>query len=95
MNGNLQRWTRHLIEIKGCKSVAELVRKYGEPPHKVPEDGFEIWHYPLGVASGTLYSIHVSVWPDRPFQAYMYMEPVSIPDTPQPAWWRFWKIWGL
>jgi hypothetical protein len=82
MPSNLQAWQRHLQQMKACKSIADLVRQHGEPSHKVPQDGFEIWHYPLGVAGGTLYSIHVSVWPDQRSQIYMHMEPTSAPDTP-------------
>jgi hypothetical protein len=73
--------------MKDCKSIAELVRQYGEAPHKVPQDAFEIWHYPLGAESGMLYSIHVSVWPDQSSQIYMHMEPTEAPDTaPRPRW---------
>ena len=61
MSSNLHAWQRRLQQMKECKSIAELVRQHGEP-HKIPQAGFEIWHYPLGVAGGTLYSIHVSVW---------------------------------
>src|SRR5215469_14865023 len=82
MPSNLQAWQRRLQEMKACKSVTELVRQHGEPSHKVPQDGFEIWHYPLGVASGMLYSIHVSVWPNQSSQIYMHMEPTSAPETP-------------
>src|SRR5580692_9297207 len=83
MYSNLQVWQRRLQQMKECKSIAELARQHGEPPHKVPQDGFEIWHYPLGVAGGTLYSIHVSVWPDQTSRIYMDMEPTSALDTPQ------------
>ena len=91
MPSNLKTWSRRLVEMQGCKTVADLVGKYGEPHHKVQQDGLEIWHYPLGVADGLLYSIHVSVWPDK-YQAYMFFEPASLSDSPpQRAWWQFWK----
>jgi hypothetical protein len=92
MRSNLQRWERRLGEMKRCNSIAELVQKYGDAPHKVPQDGFEIWHYPLGAEAGMLYSIHVSVWPDQSSQIYMHLEPINIPDTaPGLPWWKFWK----
>lgn len=77
--------------MRASKSVAELIAHFGEPHHKEQQDGFEIWHYPLGAASGTLYSVHVSVWPNQTLQAYMHMEPTSIPDSPRRAWWQFWR----
>ena len=91
MASNLETWSRRLVAMQGCKSIADLVERYGEPHHKVRQDGFEIWHYPLGVTGGMLYSVHVSVWPDK-FQAYMFFEPTSLSDSPrQRAWWQFWK----
>ncbi len=82
VHSNLRAWQRRLQQMKECKSITDLVRLHGEPPHKVPQEGFEVWHYPLGVAGGTLYSIHVSVWPDQARQIYMHMEPTSLPETP-------------
>jgi hypothetical protein len=41
----------------------------------------EIWHFPLGIAAGTLYSIHVAVMGDRQPQVYMHVELTSQPDT--------------
>jgi len=91
MSTNLKIWERRVLEMQGCKGIADLVSKYGEPHHKVQQDGFEIWHYPLGAASGKLYSVHVSVWPDK-CQAYMFFEPTSLSDTPPlRIWWQFWK----
>jgi hypothetical protein len=90
MPTNRQRWEGRCLQMMKCKSASALVARYGEPPHKVQSDGFEIWHYPLGIASGTLYSIHVCVQPDQSARAYMHMEPSNAPDTPQPAWWKFW-----
>lgn len=78
--------------MKECSSIADLVRKFGEAPHKVPEEGFEIWHYPLGTDSGMLYSIHVSVWPDQSSQIYIHTEPTDVPDTPRRnPFWAFWR----
>lgn len=78
--------------MKQCKNVDELVLHYGEAAHKLREDGFEIWHYPLGVTSNALYSIHVSVWSSESFQVYMHTEPTEASDTPlQPPWWMFWR----
>ena len=70
--------------MKDCKSVAELACTNGPPAHKDPQDGFEIWHYPLGAADGRLYSIHVSVWPDQAHQAYLFFEPTDLGDSSPP-----------
>jgi hypothetical protein len=92
MSLNLQQWERRLQQMRDCKRVADLVRQYGEPPHKVSQDGFEIWHYPLGAEAGMLYSIHVSVWPDQSPQIYLHMEPTDVQDSaPHRPWWMFWK----
>ena len=77
MAPDIERWERQALDMREFKTVAELVARYGEPHHKDQRDGFEIWHYPLGVASGMLYSVHVSVWPGQRFQVYMHMEPTS------------------
>lgn len=71
--------------MQACKTVADLVARHGEAHHKVPQKGFEIWHYPLGVEKGMLYSIHVSVWPNGPRRAYLFFEPTSLPDSPPPV----------
>jgi hypothetical protein len=70
--------------MQACQSVAELVAKHGDPSHKVPQKDFEIWHYPLGVEAGMLYSIHVSVWPDGSRQTFLFFEPTNLPDSPPP-----------
>jgi hypothetical protein len=88
---NLQNWEKQAFEMRECKSLAELVARFGEPHHKEPQEGFEIWHYPLGAASGMLYSVHVSVWPNERHQAYLHMEPTNMADSPRRAWWQFWR----
>jgi hypothetical protein len=91
MATNIQIWARRLEQMKACQTTADLIARYGEPHHKVQQDGFEIWHYPLGVASGMLYSIHVSAWPDRPPQTYLFFEPTDLEDSPvpEPSWQRW------
>ena len=79
MPKNRQQWERRCLQMKECKNAADLVARFGEPNHKVQHEGFEIWHYPLGVATGKLYSIHVAVQPDQSIQVYMHMEPSSCP----------------
>jgi len=68
--------------MQKCKQAAEVVAQYGEPLHKDQQAGFEIWHYPLGVADRMLYSVHVTVQPDQSCQAYMFFEPTDLADTP-------------
>lgn len=85
-------WIQRLESMKRCGSAAELTREFGSPPHKSHHGDMEIWHYPLGVAGGMLYSIHVAVVGDDASQTYMHMEPSDAPDTiPQRRpWWRLW-----
>jgi hypothetical protein len=73
----LAKWTKRLEAMKKCRAVTELVKVCGMPPHKAQHDSMEIWHYPLGIADGTLYSIHVAVLADQVTQAYMHMEPTT------------------
>src|ERR1700752_288901 len=82
MSPNLKDWQRRVMEMQKCTRTTDLVARYGEPHHKVQQAGFEIWHYPLGVASGTLYSAHVSVQPDQSCQAFMFMERTDLADSP-------------
>ena len=86
----IPEWHRRLQKMQECKTHDALVSLHGPPHHKVQQPGFEIWHYPLGVESGLQYSIHVSVWPDRPMQAFLYFEPTHS-DSPKRRWWQFWK----
>src|SRR5215469_1885152 len=81
MSTDLKNWERYVFEMQKCQRIADLVARYGEPHHKDQQAGFEIWHYPLGIASRTLYSVHVSVHPDQSCQAFMFMEPTNRPDT--------------
>lgn len=87
----LAEWTRRLEAMKHCRSSAELIARYGEPAHKLTESATKIWHYPLGIASGTLYSIHVAVDGSSRPMAYMHTEPTDQRDTVAARkWWRFW-----
>jgi len=86
-----QDWVDRLAALKRFSSAAELAEAY-PPTHKVQRGTMEIWHYPLGVAGGMLYRIHVALAGEGAPQAYMHMEPSEAPDTfrkPRP-WWRFW-----
>lgn len=81
MSTNLQDWERRVTEMQKCNRIADLLARHGEPHHKVQQSGFEIWHYPLGVASGMLYSVHVAVQPDQSCRAFMFMEPTDLSDS--------------
>lgn len=87
----IQEWQRRLQKMKECKTLDALVTLHGPPHHKAQREGFEIWHYPLGIDSGLSYSIHVSVWPDQSKQVFLYFEPTSKSSAPQRRWWQFWK----
>ena len=82
MSANLKAWERRVVEMQQCNRATDLVARYGEPHHKDQQTGFEIWHYPLGVASRMLYSVHVAVQPDQNCQAFMFFEPTDLADTP-------------
>ena len=82
MSAKIKAWERRVAEMQQCNRVSDLVARYGEPHHKNLETGFEIWHYPLGVESRMLYSVHVAVRPDESCQAFMFFEPTDLGDTP-------------
>lgn len=84
-------WVRRLAAFREFSSANKLAETH-PPSHKAVSGGIEIWHYPLGVAGGTLYSIHVAVSGTDVPMAYMHMEPSDAPDTIQPKrpWWRLW-----
>jgi len=90
MPSHLPHWQRLLQQMQQCKTVADLVARHGEAHHKDPQKGFEIWHYPLGVEQGQLYSIHVAIYPEGPRQAYLFFEPTVLPESPPaiPDWQR-------
>ena len=77
MASNIQKWEQSAERMRAFKSAADMVALSGEPHHKIKHGGFEIWHYPLGVESGLVYSIHVCVSADQIKQAYLYFEPTS------------------
>jgi hypothetical protein len=89
-DSRIPAWHLFLQKMQECKSPDALVSLHGQPHHKVQQPGFEIWHYPLGVESGMQYSIHISVWPDRSMQMFLYFEPINS-DFPKRRWWQFWK----
>ena len=92
VSANLKTWELRVAEMQKCKRVSELVAAYGEPDHKDQQSGVEIWHYPLGVASRMLYSVHAAVQPDQSCQVFMYFEPTDLDDSPpQRRSRRFWK----
>lgn len=87
----LAQWTRRLDAMKRCRTPAQLIAVHGEPAHKLTESAMEIWHYPLGIAAGMLYSIHVAVDRHNKPVAYLHVEPTDNPDTVAARrWWRFW-----
>ena len=88
-SSNVEKWSRLLEEMKRCKSAAELVRAHGQPAHKLSHGEFEIWHYPLGVDQGLLYTIHGAIMGDQLKQLYLHMEPTADAIAPaKPPWWK-------
>src|SRR6478672_438946 len=88
-HSKIPEWQRRVQEVQKCNTLDALVTLHGPPHHKVPQEGFEIWHYPLGIESGMVYSIHVSVWPDQTKQAFLYFEPTSNSHSPvRRRWWQ-------
>jgi len=86
----IPEWHRRVQKMQECKTLDALVTLHGPPDHKAQQEGFEIWHYPLGIESGMVYSIHVSVWPDQSKQAILYFEPTKTGHSWR-RWWQFWK----
>lgn len=87
----LTEWMRRIEAMRKCRTSAELVARHGEPKHKVEDPAMQIWHYPLRIADGTLYSIHVAIAGDAAPMPYMHVEPTNEPDTAATRpWWRFW-----
>ena len=85
-------WIERVNAFKAFASSRELAAVH-PPPHRMASGETEIWHYPLGVIAGTLYSIHVAVSGKDAPMAYMHMEPSDAPDTvaaPKRPWWQFW-----
>jgi hypothetical protein len=78
----MDQWRQRLQAVKSCHSTDEVVRTLGSPDRKVPERGREIWHYPLGVVGGSLYSIHVVAGEGALNEAYMHATPAGD-FTPQ------------
>ena len=88
-SSNLEKWSHLLEEMKRCKSAAELVQAHGQPAHKLQHSELEIWHYPLGVDQGLLYTIHGAVVGDQLKQLYLHMEPTADAIPPaKPPWWK-------
>jgi hypothetical protein len=79
-------WHCRVQKMGECKTLDALVTLHGPPHHKAQQQGFEMWHYPLGVELGMIYSIHVSVWPDQSKQVFLHFEPAM-----KRRWWQFWK----
>ncbi len=68
-------WQRRIDRMKQCRTEADLLKRCGEPDHRVSDGEVEIWHYPLRAIGGFRYSIHVAVTNSRPTQAYLHLEP--------------------
>jgi hypothetical protein len=75
-----REWIERVNAFKAFASPCELAAAH-PPPHKMASGEMEIWHYPLGVVAGAVYSIHVAVSGDDAPIAYMHMEPTAAPDT--------------
>lgn len=82
----LPEWHYRLRKMQQCATLDALVTLCGPPHHKAQQGALEIWHYPLGVESGMVYSIHVSVSPDQSRQVILHFAP-----APRRRWWHFWK----
>jgi hypothetical protein len=62
--------------MQKCETVEQLVSAYGAPSHKAHGQP-EIWHYPLGILNGMLYSIHAAIDSQRVAQVYIHMVPAE------------------
>jgi hypothetical protein len=89
--GDHREWQRRVEQMRQARNAVELAEQHGQPHHKQKHGAMEIWHYPLGILDGTLYSAHAAILADQSLQVYMHMEPATG-DAPAPRrpWWRFW-----
>ena len=86
-----RKWFILLDRMKGARTPDELRGKFGAPLHREVHESKEIWHYPLGVIDGMLYSIHAIIQGDQIQQVYHYVAPTNQPDTVSlRPWWRLW-----
>jgi hypothetical protein len=87
---DLQEWRHRIERMKQCGTAAELLAQHGEPAHKDRSSSMDIWHYPLGIAKGTLYSIHAAVMQDQLLHVYMHLEPIgdTASNPPKRPWWE-------
>jgi hypothetical protein len=92
---HLEQWTSRLESMKRCQSPDELVRKWGPPNHKERHGSAEIWHYPLGVAEGKIYSIRAVVAADGRMQIQMHTVAVASRPPSTRSWWRLWSLFAL
>jgi hypothetical protein len=65
-------WCVCLDRMKKCLTAEQMVSEFGEPAHKLPMGEMEVWHYPLGIEGGVLYSIHAVEEPGVFRQVYMH-----------------------
>jgi hypothetical protein len=65
-------WCLRLDRMKKCLTAEQMVNEFGEPAHKLPMGEMEVWHYPLGIDGGVLYSIHAVEERSVIRQVYMY-----------------------
>lgn len=86
-SSNVEKWSSLLEEMKRCQSAEELARVHGQPAHKLQHGEIEIWHYPLGVDDGSLYTIHAAVAGDQLKQLYLHLEPTAQASAKLP-WWK-------
>jgi len=70
-------WQRRIDRMKRCSTPDELVKRCGKPAHRIDSPGVCVWHYPLRVIDGTLFSIHVAVDNGNHMQVYLAMEPTT------------------
>lgn len=78
-------WERRIARMKRCRTPQELVRRFGEPDHKLEQEDVAIWHYPLKVIDGWLYAIHVAVMDGSVSQVYIHISSITAPPAPPSA----------
>jgi hypothetical protein len=73
----MEQWRQRLKMMQSYHTTDEVIRAFGAPGQRVPERDREIWHFPLGVVEGLLYSIHAVTCKGALNEAYMHAMPAG------------------
>ena len=72
-----EQWRHRLKTMQSYHTTGEVLRTFGVPGQRVAERDREIWHFPLGVVQGSLYSIHAVTSNGELNEAYLHAMPAG------------------